>query len=362
MEQSLFIQWVNKYFKPIVSKVVEKINGTKKEATYLSKTMLTKEYSPTLKWSSTEVNGSIVAADVVAMDSPLPLKLRDSISKADGDIPKIGMKLYLGEKQLTDLEIIRNQPGQESQLIQKLFADVPRVISGVWEKIEIMYLQALSSGVTLIPDSQNVGTGIRVDFGYKAANKFNPTKVWSDVTAPIIDDIERVRAAADANGDSLTTIMMDTFAFNNFKKNNQVKEFYASYSGIAVNTTSVLPTPTMSKVNEALADAYGITIKLVDRSVKVQKNGVNTTIKPWTEGAVVFLTTENVGRLVWGSLAEMTHQAKQVTYETADGFILVSKYHKIDPLQEFTSSQALALPVIDGVDSIYTLDSKVAQA
>lgn len=362
METSLFIQWVNKYFKPIVAKVVEKVNGTKKGAVYLYKSMLSVEYSPTLKWSSIEVNGSTVAADVVAMDSPLPLKMRDSISKADGDIPKLGMKLYLGEKALTDLEIIKNQPNQESQLVAKLFQDTPKVITGVYEQLERMFLQALSSGVTVIEDSANVGLGIRVDFGYKTENKFNPTKVWSDTTSTPVTDIETVIAAADAKGDTITTIMMDKFAFNNFKKNPQVQQMYASYKGIAVTTVSVLPVPTLSQVNEALNDAYNITIKVVDRSVRIEKNGVKSSVKPWQEGSVVFLTTENVGRMVWGSLAEMSHPAKQVTYEIADSFILVSKYHKIDPLREYTSSQALALPVIDGVDSIYLLDSKTAAA
>jgi hypothetical protein len=57
-------------------------------------------------------------------------------------------------------------------------------------------------------------------------------------------------------------------------------------------------------------------------------------------------------------LAEETHQSKSVDYQKVDDFILVSKYHKNDPIREFTSSQALALPVINNVDSIYILDTK----
>ena len=45
-----------------------------------------------------------------------------------------------------------------------------------------------------------------------------------------------------------------------------------------------------------------------------------------------------------------------VEYATVDTFKLISKYSINEPLQEWTSGQALALPVIEGVDQIYMLD------
>ena len=41
---------------------------------------------------------------------------------------------------------------------------------------------------------------------------------------------------------------------------------------------------------------------------------------------------------------------------------MVSKYHKNDPIKEFTSSQAIVLPVIDNIDNIYILDCEEATA
>ena len=49
-----------------------------------------------------------------------------------------------------------------------------------------------------------------------------------------------------------------------------------------------------------------------------------------------------------------------VEYAKVDDYILISKYSKNDPLQEFTSSQALVLPVIENVDEIYVLDTQEA--
>jgi hypothetical protein len=364
MEPSLFTAWVAKYFKPLVAKVVEKINGTKSTQTYEHKKRLRKEYSPTLKWNSINVEGSTVAADVVAMDSPLPLKKRDKISKADGDIPKLGMKLALNERTMTDLEILRNSPStQESTILQKLFQDTAKAITGVYEILELMFLQALSSGVTLIQDTANVGLGIRVDFGFLTANKFGVTVLWSTAaTATPIDDFRRIKAKADADGNVITNVTMDDFAFNNMLKTLEFKQAYAGSIGIAVNTSSVLPRPTGDQARSYILGEFGWTITVINRTVRTERNGVKTNVKPWQEGSVAFTCSDQVGTLTWGTLAEMTHRNKAVTYEVADEFILVSKYHKVDPLKEYTSSQALALPVINNVDEIYLLDTKTVQA
>jgi hypothetical protein len=60
--------------------------------------------------------------------------------------------------------------------------------------------------------------------------------------------------------------------------------------------------------------------------VKFEKNGVKTNLKPWTPGAVVGLTSDQVGSLTWGTLAEMEHPVATVNYQTVEDFILVSKY------------------------------------
>lgn len=82
MYPSLFIEFIDKYFRLVIGKITEKINGKKAEEQLLHKTMLTEEYSADLTWGSTELSTSIVAADVVAMDSSLPLKKRDKDRKS----------------------------------------------------------------------------------------------------------------------------------------------------------------------------------------------------------------------------------------------------------------------------------------
>ncbi len=71
MNPTLFVELVAKWFGAMAKRFVEKVNGDATAPKYLFKTMLRPELSPDLKWDSLSVNSSIVAADVVALDSEL---------------------------------------------------------------------------------------------------------------------------------------------------------------------------------------------------------------------------------------------------------------------------------------------------
>lgn len=359
MEPSLFLKWVEKYFTGLTIKVVETLNGENRQPSYLHRSMLRKEESVDGKWESISSDNITVAADVVAMDSSLPLKSRPAISTATGDIPKMGMELKLNENQLTALDTLVAKGAKDSQIVAKLFADTPRVITGIYEQLEAMFLRGLSTGIALV-DSNNVGTGIRVNYGYKTDNKFGVSVLWSDATnATPLSDIRKVLDASSAKGYTTSIIMMDRTTFNNIKKTNEGKQLYATSIGNFGNTLTI---PTSKQFMSAFQDEYQIEIRIVDRSVNYQIDGIKTTEKPWASGQVVFLTGEQVGSLVWAKLAEMNHPAENVNYTTADEFILVSKYRQNRPsLAEFTSSQARCLPVISDVDSIFVIDSLTVQ-
>ena len=150
MEKSLYFQLVNKYFPQLVASVVEKLNGKNQTAlTYMYRDHLTNTYSQDGRWASITAEYTRVAADVVSMDAELPLKSRDKVSTAEGQIPKVGMKLYMSEKQLKDLDNMIAQRLPQPQILRNLFADLPRCIQAVYERIEDMFLSELSTGVAL---------------------------------------------------------------------------------------------------------------------------------------------------------------------------------------------------------------------
>lgn len=356
METSLFVQFAA-FFKAIAKDIVERVNGKKTPLTYLHKEMLTQELSTDLKWQTLNVDGSVVSADVVSMDSALPLKKRDSFGTASGDIPKLGMKASLNEKTMSDIDVLQARNVETKTLVGKIFADTPRVMLGIYEKLEFMFLQALSTGVTLVDDDTNVGTGIRIDFGYLDKNKFGAVKPWSDSASKPIDDIKRVIKYAKTKGDTPTVLMMDEATFDSLASNQQTREQYA-FSQNFVGTQ--IPVPDLEQVNAMMQKRYKLTIIIVDRTVVTERDGVRTVQSPWAANKIVFLESTKVGKLVYGILAEETRQNKAVMYEKADNFILLKKWHSPEPFAEYTSSQALALPVINNVSSIYLLDAEEA--
>lgn len=362
MEQSLFFQYVQKYFPQLVVSIVEKLND-KNQTTlpYLYKDLLSPSYSVDGRWESISGEYNRVAADVVTMDSPLPLKSRDSLSRASGNLPKVGMELFLNEKQMSDIDAMINQGLSINTILQKIFEDTPRVISGVYERMEAMFLEGFSTGVALA-DSNNAGAGVRIDYGYLDSHKFGVAKAWSEnaTTATAIDDIEKVVKKATEDGNRIVKAYADRFWFDNFCKNEQARQQFAFGQGFV---GSNVPNLSYEQVSAVMQNRFGFSIELVDRVVKTEANGVKTVNRPWAEGTIVFVCDTQVGNLVWTRPAEMNHPVSGVSYETADDYILVSKYRVNRPaLREYTASQARVLPVISNPDRIYTLNIKTVQA
>lgn len=356
--QSLFSAYVDKFFKGFIGKFTELFNGKKEEPTYLYTSMLTEEYTPDLTWNATSLNNSIVAADVVAMDSSLPLKKRSTLSHASGEIAKLGIKKALKEKEISDIMVMQAKGQQEADIARRILNNVPAVIRGIMVRLEIMFEQALSSGYVLLEDDTQEGLGIRVDFGYKDANIFHATvAAWSDAdNAKPLDDIRQLFDAASANSDSISDVYLSEQYFNYARKTAQVKELVATANDQVIISSSTLPLPNRSKTLEALGDEFGATFHVVNNSYKTEaKDGTQATVKPWVQGNVVATPSNIVGRMVHGTLAEDMNRVAGVTYSKS-GFILVSEYSHNEPsLAEFTAAQALAMPVIDDGEHIYLL-------
>lgn len=347
----------------VVQRTITTINGTKEQPTnYYHLRMLRKVFSVDGNWKSVNVNNTQIMAHVVAMNSDLPLGKMDAIAIDSGRIPKMGLQYALDEIQLTDIDTMINGGVADNIIAGQLLSNPVKLVRSVPERNEEIFLKGLSTGVALVEDSENVGTGIRLNYGYKSENKFGVTTLWSNVASKPFDDIQRVLDKADADKNVITKVMLDKAAFNNLAKTTQAKELFAfSQNFVGSNT----PTPSLAQVNTFTSDRYGFTFEIVTKSFKYEKNGVQYTVTPWATGACVFLTTEEVGTLTWAKLAEMNpvNQDKGVTYKIVDNFMLLSSWAQNKPyLAKFDSVQARVVPVINNGTQIYLLDSTTVQA
>lgn len=361
MVQSQFVEYIRKIF-PRLQNVVDTVNGKRNgdnKRTYLHKSMLRKVYSADQKWSNDAVNTTYVAADMVSMNSPLPIKSRDAIAHANGSLPKIGMKKIMFESDINAVNIMKAQGAEWINIANKLTSDPIACSVGIDEQNEANFLTGLSDGIVAVEDENNTGTALRIKFGYLPENCFG-VETQNELT---LDDIKRVLAYADNNGDTIVTIAIALSTYNKLRQTQGAKELVANYRGQTFDSNTKLPVPTASLFDEAFADDNnGVGFLKIDRSIISEKNGKRKPYKPWNPNKLIFLTTEEVGALVWGTLAEKTNPVEGVVYSTVDEYKLISRYRTTEPFTETTSGQALVLPVIENVDQIYSLDISEAQA
>lgn len=359
MEKSMYFEYTKKYFPSLVTKITEKTNDSSNEPGYLYRNLLTKSYSADGRWASVLAEYTRVAADVVSLDSELPLKARDTVSTVTGDIPKIGMKLTLTEKQIKDIDAMLAQPNLPlATVVSKIFADIPRCIYGIYERIEDMFLSEMSTGVGL--NAGGNGVGVRIDVGYKTENMFGAAVKWNDdpANAKPITDIQKIFDKALADGNIITDVYADDFALRAMYKCTEVKQQYAFNMGFVGNA---IPNLSYEQLASVFRANFNVTLHRVARKVRNELNGVQSKHSPWEEGRLVFTCDTQIGNLVWTTLAEDSRRLPNVVYQNADDFILASRYSLNDPFREVTSSQAMVVPIINNVDRIYTLDPKTVQ-
>lgn len=360
MNESLYLEYIQKYFPMLVTSVIERLNEKRQNALpYIFKQVLTPAYSNDCRWASIIAEYTRVAADVVSLDSELPLKSRDSLEVAHGEIPKMGMKLYMTEKQMKDLDSMIAQNMPVNRILQNMFADLPRCIEGVWERIEDIFLSELSTGVGI--DTRGGSTGVRINVGYYEDHQFGVTTVWQGnaKTALAVDDLQKVFDKALEDQNVITDMWADDYFLRALYSNEQFKQQFAFDQGFVGQN---IPNLDFDKAAQVVATKWGVTLHRVARKVKTELNGKKMNHNPWQEGVCAFTCDEMLGDLVWTTCAEATRPVNAVEYQTADEYILLSRYSTNDPLREFTSSQAMVVPVINNVDRIYTLDSKKVQA
>ena len=357
MNSSLFLKYVLSFF-PVLKTLIEKINGKRgNELTYLHKdtSILRRVYSTDNKWEADTVDTSYVAADYVAIDSPVPLKSRDRISVANGKLPKMGMKKNLKESEILALRIMEAQGGQTAEIRRKLAQDPVACSVGIDERNEYALLYGLSNGYVAVRDDDNPKELLRINYQYPEYKKLRINNTKDGLT---VDDLKNDIERATNDGNTIIQFWIAKTTFDALKKTQGAKELVATYNGQSYDSNTKLPTPTTTKFQEAFEDETGVTFRIINRTVRLEEDGGRRSVKPWNKNMVIGVCNTMIGALVYGQVAESTNRVSGVTYQQID-YKLISQYSTTDPLMETTAVQAYCLPVIEDVDSIYQIDITV---
>lgn len=363
MNQSIFAKYVERFF-PQLQTIIQLFNGKRSETEALKyyhkdTSIMRREYAPDNKWETDTVNTSYVAADIVDADSPLPIKNRDTLGAASGKLPKIGAKRILKESDINMLNVMEAQGGNAAEIRRRLVNDSVFCSTAIDERNEYSFLAGLSNGYVAVKDDEKSGTLLRINYQYKDDHKFG-VQTAGEVT---ITDLRNAIEQAEEQGNTIIKIWIAKSTYDALRATDEARQLVVDYKGQVIVGNATLPIPTPKSFNEAFADEFdGVTFEVVNRSIKVEKNGKRTSEKPFNPNNVILASSTQLGALVYGRVAEQTNPAPQVAYSVVDTYKLISKYSLLDPYSEITAGQAYALPVIEDIEGLYmiSLDKSVA--
>lgn len=342
---------------PVTLAVTEKYNDQNRPQPYYFRRFLTPKYSLDGTWNALTILNRAIVADIVALDSALPLKTRPSAGSVKGELPKIGTERSLNETELKQLRLMLRAGEDELIIMRSYFQDVDSVYAGILEQWEALTLQAISTGSILVTETTNVGTGIRVNFNYPASNLKNPAIAWGSNGYTPITDLVTIADAAGQEGNPIARFLMNRPQLNQILSSTEARNLFAQSQGIATGSFN----PTLPQLNAALQTAYGFELEVITRTVTYEVNGVQTTVNPWATGQVVGIVSDNLGSLVYSDVEENTARVAGVNYSNGENNILIKQYRLVRPsLKQVTASEAVSLPVISEVNRIYKLDTTTA--
>ncbi len=302
------------------------------------------------------------AASIVDPDSPAPRRSRSKLEMLEGKIPTMKQSFALNQKDYRALKGLENLPIADSQkkqqLIEKLWKDVTNAASSTDRRLDIMFLQAVSTfkiniDVLNNPDGSALGS---VDLLASSDQTRNVSKVWSDSTADPFKDINDVVLYAAKTGRSFSEIWIDMETWLAMKNLASVKSAISGYQNPGSNKNFVV---TLTVINEYLAANQLPTIKVINERRGIEQDGIIQTINPFKKENVVFVPTGKLG-IVHNAIAiEDIEPIQGVTYAKYDRTLL-SKWRDNNPWQEFTQVELNAFPALEAIDGIFLLTTDVA--
>ena len=312
-----------------------------------------------LTWKALEAQSGLkIAADVVSFNASIPKKTRDSISRVDGDIPKIGISREKLETDLNEYRImlaLAQGDTSKIELVNFWAEDTEFCWTGVAAKLEWIGLRQLSMGKVSFTTGNNASVVSQYDVDYQipATQKIGyqaGSASWAGgVSAkPITKDFKAVIALAKSKGINLKYAWMNMENFANFCAQEEVVKLCA---GFAQNALNVAQTPDLATVNSTLLRTpylYGLQIRVIDQDITIElPDGARTTGNPFENDVVSFTESNVLGKTYYAPLADEIIEGS-VAMKVKRGHTLIKKYAEESPVREVTEGLANAFPGWNG--------------
>jgi hypothetical protein len=301
------------------------------------------------------------AASVVVRGSAAPLRSRAALDKLQGEIPPIMEKFAMREDEYRNFLNVQQLPitdqAKTNILLDLLFGDVKKAGDSVFKRLDMMAMEAVSKGqisldTTNNPDGITLGTAL--DLLFPTGNKTNAAVNWqTSASATPITDIQTQVIYQRNRGNKIAKVLMSINLWEYFRKCDEVKNYFTAYVGKTNNKVIV----TLANVNEFLLASNLPIIELVDQVVGVEKDGVISSIRPFSDTNAVLIPDGPLGVIHNAFSLEELKPVSHVNYGKFKQS-LISKWQNNEPWAEFTKSELNAMPGIEQSDRIHLIATK----
>lgn len=302
------------------------------------------------------------AASVVAHGAGAPLRSRAGLDLLEGKVAAIKVKRNMKEEDYRTYMTVQNLNIDDQQkkltMLKLIWEDTMYCVDAVMDRLDIMCLQAISSGkITISKDTNPDGINPPVIDLLMPKNNRKSAKVkWTAdnlQTMTPISEIEDVCDAAEDAGSSIAKILMPKALFRLVERSKETLDLLTAFNGINKGNLNMV---TLDMLNAYLDANKYPPIELIDARKAIEKDGKLTSYSPWTDGNVSFIPDGKLGIIHNAYDIEQLQPVNGIAYATYNN-ALISKWSVNDPWAEYTQGVISAFPGVEAIDSIYILQT-----
>lgn len=291
-----------------------------------------------------------------AFDTKPTLRGRIGVKDFSTKMPFFRESMKLNEEDRQQLLMFQEMANNQyaKQLMQNIYEDRANLVSGALVQSERMRMSLLVDGTIDIVAPDKSGVSVQYKYNYDPegewvdSNTDTVAKNWSDPTADIYGDIDKLKKDAQARGILLTRAICTTKTWSYICKNEAIKKDMnpVGYQNIIISDADV---------RRYLVEKLGITFTIYDKMYK-NENGEDKQFYP--DDYVTFLPTGTLGSTWYGTTpeeADLMGGNKDADVSIVNTGIAILNKKESLPVNLITSVSQIVLPSFERMGDVFVL-------
>ncbi len=291
-----------------------------------------------------------------AFDTKPTLRGRIGVKDFSTKMPFFRESMKLNEEDRQQLLMFQEMANNQyaKQLMQNIYEDRANLVSGALVQSERMRMSLLVDGTIDIVAPDKSGVSVQYKYNYDPegewvdSNTDTVAKNWSDPTADIYSDIDKLKKDAQARGILLTRAICTTKTWSYICKNEAIKKDMnpVGYQNIIISDADV---------RRYLVEKLGITFTIYDKMYK-NENGEDKQFYP--DNYVTFLPTGTLGSTWYGTTpeeADLMGGNKDADVSIVNTGIAILNKKESLPVNLITSVSQIVLPSFERMGDVFVL-------